>query len=885
MSDSDQDVSASSSEPSSADDSPKKQSGYIGKRRTRSTRSGVRVADKVAQVLITLGGIGTIIAVSLVCVFLVYVVIPLFTSESLEAPKQVAVSTQVAPIHVASDEYLSIGWSISEQGLLHSFRIDSAEVLDTRSLFQAGRHPTAWSFSRDTGHLAFGFADGTVQLGIAEFITDFIADEDVPEDLKKLKPGEVGTFRDGIVQVTPENQFRYQKLEITLEDPVTVEADVPIELIDLSVSTNGEIFAVLTGDSELRLARVTRRKNLLTGKMTTRLREGKLDVALPEGAGKPKFLMLTGLGDSVALVWEDGRLLRYDSRNTTEPVFAEEVSVTPDDAKVTALSFLVGKTSLVVGDSKGGVSVWFRIKPDNAETPDGAVLTMAHALPPGKSRVSSLAPSTLSRLVAAGFEDGQVHLYHVTSQQKLVTSSTAKPESISALAIGPKDDALLSLGASGMSVWPIDAPHPETTLKAIFRPVWYEGYETPENVWQSSSGDDAFEPKLGLIPLVFGSIKATFYSMLFGAPLALLAAIYSSEFLAPKTKSRVKPTIEIMASLPSVVLGFLAALVFAPMVEGFVPELLTSLATIPFAFLLGAYLWQIIPIRIALRLESARFVKLGAMFAMCPIGLALAVWLGPVVERWLFAGDIKAWLDGQTGDGTGGWMIFLFPLSALVTAVGFNLFFTPRMRNISNLSRTQFAIVDLLRFLAGCAVCVLIAWAASSVINSAGWDPRGSFVDTYVQRNALVVGFIMGFAIIPIIYTISDDALSSVPESLRAGSLGSGATPWQTAIRIIIPTAMSGLFSAMMIGLGRAVGETMIVLMAAGNTPVMDWNIFNGFRTLSANIAVELPEAVKDSTHYRMLFLAALSLFALTFVLNTVAEVVRLRFRKRAFQL
>ena len=96
---------------------------------------------------------------------------------------------------------------------------------------------------------------------------------------------------------------------------------------------------------------------------------------------------------------------------------------------------------------------------------------------------------------------------------------------------------------------------------------------------------------------------------------------------------------------------------------------------------------------------------------------------------------------------------------------------------------------------------------------------------------------------------------------------------------------MSGLFSAVMIGLGRAVGETMIVLMAAGNTPVMDWNIFNGFRTLSANIAVELPEAVQDSTHYRMLFLAALVLFAMTFVVNTVAELVRLRFRKRAYQL
>jgi phosphate transport system permease protein len=96
---------------------------------------------------------------------------------------------------------------------------------------------------------------------------------------------------------------------------------------------------------------------------------------------------------------------------------------------------------------------------------------------------------------------------------------------------------------------------------------------------------------------------------------------------------------------------------------------------------------------------------------------------------------------------------------------------------------------------------------------------------------------------------------------------------------------MSGIFSAVMIGFGRAVGETMIVLMAAGNTPVMDWNVFNGFRTLSANIAVELPEAVQGSTHYRMLFLAALVLFAMTFALNTAAEAVRLRYRKRRVQL
>jgi phosphate transport system permease protein len=152
---------------------------------------------------------------------------------------------------------------------------------------------------------------------------------------------------------------------------------------------------------------------------------------------------------------------------------------------------------------------------------------------------------------------------------------------------------------------------------------------------------------------------------------------------------------------------------------------------------------------------------------------------------------------------------------------------------------------------------------------------------TYDQRNSLVVGFAMGFAVIPIIFTIAEDSLSNVPSHLTAGSLALGATRWQTAVRIVLPTASPGIFSAIMIGFGRAVGETMIVLMATGNTPVMDWSIFNGFRALSANIAVELPEAPEGGTLFRVLFLGALLLFFMTFTVNTAAEVVRLKLRKR----
>jgi phosphate transport system permease protein len=226
------------------------------------------------------------------------------------------------------------------------------------------------------------------------------------------------------------------------------------------------------------------------------------------------------------------------------------------------------------------------------------------------------------------------------------------------------------------------------------------------------------------------------------------------------------------------------------------------------------------------------------------------------------------------------------PVGFALVSVGVQRSIGPALRDLMRgLPRLQAAVVDIARWVAMLAGAVVVAYTLALLMTVAGIGARGTVVDTYVQRNALVVGFAMGFAVIPIIYTIAEDALNSVPEHLRAASLACGATPWQTAVSVILPTAVSGVFAAVMIGMGRAVGETMIVVMAAGNTPVLEWNIFSGLRALSANIAVELPEAVKDGTLYRMLFLAALTLFVMTFVVNTAAEVVRQRFRRRAASL
>ena len=454
--------------------------------------------------------------------------------------------------------------------------------------------------------------------------------------------------------------------------------------------------------------------------------------------------------------------------------------------------------------------------------------------------------SARGRDFAALDRDGTLAFFQATTEVEFASTRFEESEPVDALCITPKGEGMLSFGSGGVQRWKLDPGFASVTLSSLFLPVWYEGFPAPQHTWQSSETGGGSEPKMGLWPLVFGTLKATFYSMLFGIPIALLAAIYTSEFLSHKAKARIKPTIELMASLPSVVLGFLAALVFAPFVENFLAAIFALIVTLPFTLLLGAYLWQLLPRETIAKYHGYR-VPLMAVIAL-PLALVLAfAFLGPLMNSMFFGGEMRFWLDGANqvpvqGAAFGGWFLLLFFPCALAVGLAFGRM--ARRRTDPSEHRAQ-ALASLLRFAIGTAATLLLTAAAAFLFSLVG-DARGpeSLFDTYIQRNALVVGFVMGFAIIPIIYTIAEDALSSVPNHLRSASLGAGATPWQTAVRIVIPTAMSGLFSACIIGLGRAVGETMIVLMAAGNTPLLELNVFNGFRTLSANIATELSEAV-----------------------------------------
>ena len=867
------------------------QKAFSGRKRARTTRPAVKMANTVARTCITVGGGATILSVLLVGVFLFSVIVPLFLSPESSKTAAYPLPVEQKILLMGVNEYQTMGWVMTPDGTIRLFVLqDGREIASFHPL--AGRAPTAASFNNRDGKVVFGFADGSVQYGVFSFATDFLEKKELSPGTQAIPIGTAFIHDNGMVERTPEGQFRLQRFHADLLAPVTVEQGQKIIAVDLTEKPSGPVIAAVTAANTLFLNEIQQTENMLTGEVTVELAGGSIPLDPTRPDAPPYRLFLTGQGDNVLLAWEDGTVHRYDTRSFSRMTLAESVDVVPGpDDRLTAVDFLIGKTTLVTGDSAGRVTAWFRVKLPGTATVDGARLVAGHELDQNAHGVAAIAASPRSRMLSVGYTNGSVSIYNITSERLVAEfsdpTSTALPAN--SMTISPKDNGMVVIAGKTLGHYALDIPHHEVTLSSIYTPVWYEGYNMPEQVWQSSSGTDDFEPKYGLYPLIFGTVKATIYSMLFGVPLAILAAVYTSELMHPKLRSKVKSTIEIMASLPSVVLGFLAALVVAPFVEDIIPQVLSTFYCIPFALLFGGFLWQLLP-----RTRAAAWTpyRLLAMFAMVLLGIWLGFLAGGALEHFFFSGDFRQWLATKKGSPFGGWFLLFLPFSTLVVALFPERLLDPVFRccRPDSIRGSVSPLSELLRFLIATLLVVALAGAVAYIFSHGPmglWslDLRGWLFDTYVQRNALVVGFMMGFAIIPIIYTISEDALSTVPEYLRSASLAAGATPWQTAVRIILPTAASGIFSAVMIGFGRAVGETMIVLMAAGNTPLMDWNIFNGFRTLSANIAVELPEAVQNSTHYRMLFLAAFNLFIMTFFLNTLAEIIRQRFRKRAFEL
>jgi phosphate transport system permease protein len=878
---------------------------FTGINRHHGNRRAVRFADLVSRAIITVGGFGTIVAVLLVCVFLFAVAGDLFRPATVGAGIDLPTASPAAvPVATGTDEYRLIAWVITADGRLQSRTLAGEPLADHQLL---STPPTCWSRSPSRLLLpqegttvggtedifAAGFADGSARLVTVRYRTILL-----PPTTVALAPGERRVWDGGVAELTPLGQVRHQVLSTEVGDPLTL-ADRPLALLAHRWEVNDD-----SGRKEVRLAAVDETATLHAirlrrrggdGPWTTRL--GHSDALISRGL--PAGLLFADGGQQLHVVWQDGHAERFAIGDPTAITPRERVDLLFDsDGQVTALGMLVGGNTLLVGDSTGGIAAWFLARTEDREPStavDGWRYNRGHRYATGEvAAITGLAASTRSRFFVAAHADGTLHGYNATNERRLFRLDAGGP--VAATAIGAKEDGVTAATATGLRCWEVDPAHHEMSLSAVFLPVHYEGYDSPRQMWQSGAGEDTSEPKLGLWVLICGTLKATIYSVLFGVPIALFAALYTAEFMHPRARNIVKPSLEFMASLPSVILGFVAALIIAGWVERHLCAVFVGIVLVPLALLGGAQGWLLIPSRLSRRWP---LLRLPAIAAAIIGAVAASFWLGDRCEQWFFTVDLMRdgvmtrstglvrWLNTEQGISSpfGGWFFLFLPLVTLTVGLGSVGMVKPFLRRWSlTWSERKTALASLLHWVLMVALALGLAAGLAALAGLVA-DPRDFIIGRFAQRNALVVGFVMGFAIIPIIYTIAEDALSSVPETLRSASLGAGATPWQTAIRVVIPAAMSGIFSAIMIGIGRAVGETMIVLMAAGNAPLTEFNLLNGMRTLSANIATEIPEAVKGSTHYRLLFFSGLLLFAMTFVLNTVSEMIRMRFRQKAKQL
>lgn len=735
---------------------------------TGPARERLRILkDRCFAVSMAVGGVAVLIAILLIFFYLFYVVVPLFASASVEQ-RRAFDSGVAAPRHFVLDEYAETAAIVDAAGRYTLTRMASGEVLETGSLGPADGAPVTVTARGDPAAYALftGTADGRATVARIDH------DISYPDDRRLVTPSIARPLGSEPLVVSPDGEALVLLAGQAGSDETTVAA----------VTESGRLYVV----------NVVSETSFLDDEVTYAITRQEIE----KGETPVTHLLLDVDQRELYVVTADGLLSLFDIQNKDDIRLVDRTEGAPEGRAVTAAAFLSGGISVLLGDEGGYVTQVFPVRDEENDE----ALRHIRSFGPLDAPVRHIVPEYFRKGFVAVDANGRFGLYHTTAERELFVARDGMGD-VSAAAISPRADRLLLSAPGGRTTsFDIENEHPEVSMTSLWGKVWYESRAEPEYIWQSSSASSDFEPKFSLTPLAFGTLKAAFYAMLIAMPLAILGAIYTAYFMTPRMRNIVKPSIEVMAALPTVILGFLAGLWLAPLVEARLLGILLCFPAAPVAIVLASWVYDRLP------RDARRIVPDGwEALALVPV-IAVSIWLslvvGDVVEALAFGGSLASWLGTEFGIG-------------------------------------------------------------------------------YDQRNSLVVGMAIGFAVIPTIFSISEDAVFGVPGHLTMGSLALGATPWQTMTKIVLLTASPGIFSSVMIGMGRAVGETMIVLMATGNTPIMDFNIFEGFRALSANIAVEMPESEVASTHYRILFLAALVLFLATFVFNTMAEIVRQRLRRK----
>ncbi|MCF7355607.1 ABC transporter permease subunit [Vibrio sp. CK2-1] len=743
------------------------------------------LTDRFASSVIKLGGISVLIALVLLIFYLIVVIAPIFSPAGIKLKSEyllTANQTINKTFAVGIDDDGSTAFRFTDDGKLIfsslnqslNSSVNTSQKVEPLLVSQIVEQPVAFK-AAETSSRWYAYADN--QGGI-----------------HAVRPKFSTVFTAGGRQSSP-------SFSAFADNPVSLDSDgVAIRQFDFSIQADQATFIGINQNGEWRATGYQNTSQF--GDTESHWQSSPLN--LPKLSPKVRDFVLTPDGQTLYVLYPDsisvlkrndaGFLLRESVALVSTPINQDSQKEKSPSVQGVKLDLLSGAYSVLVTQSDGKVSQWFDVLKEGKRQ-----FTQIRDFDSGNKAETAFVLPDFYRKGFFLFDDaGRVNNFYTTSDDKVFSKKIAQTLPLAA-ATSSNEQFLITAFQDKLSLFKIDNPHPDISFTSLWKKVWYEGYPEPEFIWQSTAASNDFEAKFSLVPIAFGTLKSALFAMIFAVPISICGAVYTAYFMTPRMRRYVKPTIELMEALPTVIIGFLAGLWLAPIVELNLLNTVLFIVLLPVVILLAALLWQ------AVRKSTGLGEYQGwiALF-LVPVVIGFA-WLvfsyGHYFEHWLFGGDVRLFMANMGID--------------------------------------------------------------------------------FDQRNALIVGFAMGFAVIPTIFTIAEDAIFSVPKHLSDGASALGATPWQCLITVVLVTASPGIFSAVMMGLGRAVGETMIVLMATGNTPVMDWNIFEGMRTLSANIAIEMPESEVGSSHFRLLFLSAFLLFIFTFVVNSIAELIRQRLRDK----
>ncbi|RWR00810.1 phosphate ABC transporter permease [[Pantoea] beijingensis] len=686
-----------------------------------------RYIDRVTRRVVTVCGVGVLMIMMLLFLWLIWVVVPLFSSPSLYSTSPFLLWEPQPSVAMGTNGQW--GWRIEAQGNARFIPLNGAPA---EPALHIASGPVQAAVTADNQGMAIFQSDGQVKV--------------LEPDFNSTEP----------------------RWKFPLGDAPLALFSQPLLLTAVARTYAGTW--IIAGSTGKTIELVTLQTDQLPLRQTIPVAHSERLLLTPDGT------LLITVTANILQVW------RITPQGVT---LRDTLTLKALPQHVTLMS---GGSSLLIA-STSGISQWFDIA-----SPTGPHLNFIRHFT-GAQPQPLLISEPNRRVFATIDPSGMLRLY--ASKQDGEIFSRQLEGGVIRASFTPQGDGLLVERAGQWQYYRLSNPFPDFSWQSLWQKIWYENYPRPDWVWQSTAANDHYQAKFSLVPMVAGTLKASVLALLFATPLALAAAIYTAWFMSPGLRRWVKPTVEMMGALPSVVVGLIASLWLAPRIA----DHLAGVLLLPFI--------------------------LALTLLLCPWGIRCLP---------------ETWRRYCTTQGREVWI--LLPVLLLVSFSC--LWFFP--------------------------------WVDKALFGTGLADrlSRG-----YEQRNLLVAGVAMGFALIPLIFTLAEDAIFSVPVSLGQGSMALGATQWQTLSRVVLPGASAGVFAALMIGFGRAVGETMIVLMATGNTPIADGGLFQGLRTISANIAVEMPEAAAGSVHYRILFLSALILLLFTLVVNTLAEVVRQRLRQR----